>query len=306
MMKMKNARLRPLYSILLLFIGAPVLGMLAAPWVYRWLQSFAADGSVLDAPFHRVTSRLVLLMAAVLLFPVCKLCGFRSKADFGFAKCANWRSQFWLGIGLGTGSMLIVYLLGVLLGAYVWDFDKKTVASHLGAVAKILAGGLFAGVVEELFFRGFIFGALRKSLGVVAGILISSFFCSIIHFMRPSDPAVTDAWNSGFILFGNLFARAGANFLQEACTLFCMGLVLTTLYQWLKSVYLIIGLHTGWVWVIMLFRRFTDNWGRLEWLYGHSDWVSKSWMGSILAISFLIVVLLTSKHWKHLAEVSEI
>lgn len=299
---MKKDHLYPLYSILLLFVVAPVPAMLAAPWVYQLLQQFAVKDSLLDAPFYRVTSRLVLLMVILLLPFACRLSGFKTRADYGLAKCANRRLMFFFGIGLGAASMLAAYLPGALLGVYAWDGAGKTVSHHLCAVVKILIGGLAVGIFEEIFFRGFIFSALRKSFGVVAGIVIASFLFSIVHFMKPLDPAVTTAWNSGFLLIGHLFARAGEAFLQESCTLFCMGLVLCTLYQWLKSVYLLIGLHTGWVWVMMFFRHFTDNQKTMTWLYGTSDWISRSWMGSVLSVIFLASVWLTRSRWQQLAE----
>jgi membrane protease YdiL (CAAX protease family) len=296
--KMKTDRLRPLYSILLLFLGAPVLAALAAPWVYRLLQQFAAEGSVFDAPFYRVTSRVVLIMVAALLYPAYKLSGIRNKADCGLTGSPDRFALIRLGLGLGVGSMLITYLLGVALGVFVWDTGDKSLSYLITKTIQALVGGLAVGVFEEILFRGFIFGALRKSLGMVAAVILGSFLFSIVHFMRPVDPETVNQWNSGFLLFGNLFARAGDSFLQEASTLFCMGLVLSVICQWTKSVYVAIGLHAGWVWVMMLFRLFTDNQGNLVWLYGTNEWVSKAWMGPILSLVFLSAVLLTQKKWK--------
>jgi len=295
-MKTKD-RLYPLASLLLLFLAAPLLAVLGAPWVYRLLQRVAAEGSVLDAPFHRVTSRLVLIAVAAFLVPAYRLSGMRSREECGLPRTADRGRLIKLGIGLGIGSMLAVYLLGVVLGVYVWDTEGKSTEYLVRKVLQILAGGLFIGFFEELLFRGFIFEALRKSLGVIASILISSFFFSIVHFMRPVDPAVTGAWNSGLLLFGNLFARAGSDFLQEACTLFCMGLILSVLSHWMKSIYVAIGLHAGWIWVMMFFRLFTDNQKTMVWLYGTNEWVSKAWMGPILSLVFFAAVLLTRKKW---------
>lgn len=237
---MKKERLYPLYSLLLLLLGAPVLAALAAPWVYRWLQSFAPDGSVLDAPFHRVTARIVLVVILAFLFPAYRISGMHSRNDLGLVKSPRWKSLIGLGLALGIGSMLIVYLLGTVLGVYVWDAGDETASYLIRKIIQILIGGLFIGVSEEILFRGFIFGALRKSLGVVAAVLIGSFLFSMVHFMRPTDPETVNRWYSGFLLLGNLFARAGSSFPQEASTLFCMGLVLSVLCYWTKSVYVAI------------------------------------------------------------------
>ncbi|MCC7300363.1 MAG: CPBP family intramembrane metalloprotease [Verrucomicrobia bacterium] len=301
---MKTDRFHPLYSILLLFLAAPLLAALAAPWIYQGLQSFAAEGSVLDAPFYRVTSRIVLIMVAVLLYPAYKLSGIRSKADCGLTGSPDRFRLVRLGLWLGVGSMLAVYVLGVALGVFVWDTGDKSSSYLIRKTLQAIAGGLAVGIFEEILFRGFIHAALRKSLGVVAAVILGSMFFSIVHFMRPVNPEVINQWNSGFMLFGTLFARAGDSFLQEACTLFCMGVVLSVLCQWTKSVYIAIGLHAGWVWVMMLFRLFAENQKNLVWLYGTGEWVSRGWMGPILSLTVLAAVWLTRKYWKRFAEPS--
>jgi len=300
---MTNNRYRPLLSLLLIFIAAPLLAALVSPWVYQWLQSFAAEGSVLDAPFFRVTSRVVLVMVALMLFPAYKLSGMRGRGDWGLPKCTTRRRQIWIGIGLGVLSMLVVYLLGVALGVFAWDTRGKPEIYIARKTVQIIFGGLFIGFFEEILFRGFIQNALRKSLGLIAAVLLGSFFFSIIHFMRPVDPELMGQWNSGLLLFGNLFARAGDSFLQEACTLFSMGIVLAMLSHWMKSVYVAIGLHTGWVWVMMFFRLFTENQENLLWLYGDNDWVSKAWIGPMMALVVLVAVALTRKKWIALGNV---
>lgn len=299
---MKPERLYPLGSLLLLFLIAPVLAALAAPWIYQALQSFAAEGSVLDAPFHRVTSRIVLIMVALLLYPACKLSGIRNKADCGLTGLPDRFALIRLGLWLGIGSMLAVYLLGVVLGVFVWDTGGKSSSYLIRKIVQALAGGLAVGIFEEILFRGFILGALRKSLRSVTAVLFGSFLFSIVHFMRPVDPETVSQWNSGFLLMGNLFARAGESFLQEASTLFCMGVVLSVLTLWTHSIYVAIGLHTGWVWVMMLFRLFTDNQKNLVWLYGTNEWISKAWMGPVLAVFFLLAVFLTKKKWQTISE----
>ncbi len=294
---MNIQRFRPLASLLTLFIAAPLLAALLSPWVYRWLQSFAEEDSMLDAPFYRVTARLVLILVALLLVPAYKLSGMQGRDDWGLRKISSrWK---WVGVGLaiGVGSMLITYLLGSALGVFVWDTRGKAVSYLIRKTVQAVLGGLFIGFFEEILFRGYIQNALRKSLGLLPSILIGSAFFSIVHFMRPLNPEVMGEWNSGLLLFGNLFARAGDSFLQEACTLFCMGAVLATITHWMRSVWLAIGLHAGWVWVMMLFRLYTENQENLLWLYGENDWVSKAWIGPIMATLVWIGAILSRRIW---------
>jgi hypothetical protein len=62
-----------------------------------------------------------------------------------------------------------------------------------------------------------------------------------------------------------------------------------------------IGLHAGWVWVMMLFRLLTDNQKNLIGLYGTSEWVSKAWIGPILALAVLAAVAFTREKWNALS-----
>ena len=297
MSKMNKERVYPLLSILLLFVVAPLLAALISPWIYQGLQAVAPADSVLDAPFHRVTSRVVLVMVLVLLYPACRFGGFRRREDIGLVRDPRAGRLAGFGFLIGAVSMLAIYLPAVAMGVFRWDVAGVPLAKHLLKPLAITAGALFVGVFEEILFRGFIFGALRKSLGLAAGVLIGSLFFSIVHFMRPLDPEVVNAWNSGFMLFERLFARAGDAFLQEALTLFGMGVVLSMLFVWTRSLYLVIGLHAGWVWVMMLFRHFVQNTVTLPWLYGSNEWVSKAWIGPIAAVIFLAAAWLTRAYW---------
>jgi len=317
---------KPLVSLLLIFGVAPLLAVLVSPWVYQWIQRMSPDvmqwvqkseaagvhtfwadiaDSIFTASFRRVTARIVLIMALLMLGPTYRLSGLRTRENFGLPCRSNRFKLIRMGLVLAIVSMSMVYTLGVFLGVYAWDVGGGEGSYILAQLLKIAIGGMLIGLFEEILFRGFIFSALRKSLGLLASILWSSVLFAIVHFIKPVDLQVTDQWYSGLLLFGHLFSGVSDTFLQEACTLFCMGAVLATLSGWTKSVYLSIGLHAGWVWVMMCFRLFTENQGNLVWLYGTSDWLPNSWMGPMMALIVLVAVVLTRKKWIALAGVTE-
>ena len=312
---MNNTRFNPLVSLLLIFIAAPLLAALVVPWVYmaiqsrsvevmQWVQESEAAGthlfwadiadSIFTSPFRRVNDRLVLIFVLGLLVPAYRLSGLRGRADFGIPKRKDWARLFGSGLIVAAASMLFVYLIGLVAGVYRPGEVGGDVVSEL---LKIIIGMLLIGVIEEILFRGYILTALRKSLGAVPAILLSSVLFAAVHFIKPASPEITDRWYSGFLLFSNLFAKAGDTFWPEVCTLFCMGTVLATLSHWTRSVYICIGLHAGWVWIMMLFRLFTENQGRLVWLYGPGEWISKGWVGPLMALAVWAVVFLTRKKW---------
>ncbi len=312
---MKTDRLKPLASLLLLFAAAPLLAALISPWVYmaiqsraagvlQWVQECEAAGthlfwadladSVFDSPFRRVNDRVVLVLVLILLAPAYKLSGLHGRADFGVPPRRDGGRLFGAGLLVAALSMLLVYGAGLLAGVYA----PAPLESGIGAsVLKVILGALLIGVIEEILFRGFILNALRKSLGALPAVLLGSALFAAVHFIKPAEPAVTNRWFSGLLLLSSPFAQAGPTFWPEVCTLFCMGTVLATLSLWTGSVYLAIGLHAGWVWIMMLFRLFTDNQGHLTWLYGPGEWISKGWIGPLTALVVLAAVLVSRRKW---------
>lgn len=308
-------RFRPLISLGLLFVAAPLLALLISPWVYMTIQSrapevlqwvreseaagthlFWADlaDSVFGSPFRRVNDRCVLIAVLLFLVPAYRMSGLRGRADFGVPKRSDWMRLFGFGLLVAAASMLLVYLLGLFAGVYAPAELNSGIA---GDVFQMIIGALLIGVVEEILFRGYILNALRKSLGPVATVLLGSALFAAVHFIKPVEPETTDRWFSGLLLLSHPFAGAGPTFWPEVCTLFFMGTVLATLSLWTRSVYLAIGLHAGWVWIMMLFRLFTENQGKLVWLYGPGEWISKGWIGPLMALAVWAVVFAARKKW---------
>ena len=277
----------------------------------EWVRACAQTGdhafwadiadSIFTSPFRRVNDRLVLIFVLVMLIPAYRLSGLHGRADFGVPKQKDWASLFGFGLVVAISSMFLVYLVGLLVGVYC---PIEVGDDLVSALLKIIIGMFLIGAIEEILFRGYILTVLRKSLGVAPAILLSSILFSMVHFLKPENPVITNQWCSGLLLYSNLFTGAGDTFWQEFFTLFCMGTVLATLSYWTCSVYIAIGLHAGWVWVMMLFRLFVENQGRFTWLYGPNEWISNGWIGPMMALTVWVGVLLTRKKWIALGRVS--
>ena len=321
---MNNAKFKPLISLLLIFIAAPLLSALLTPWIYQAIQSqsaqvmewvhtceeagthtFWADiaDSVFTSPFRRVNDRVVLILILLFLPISYRLSGLRSLDSLGWPRRPDRLKLFAGALGVAMASMLAVYLLGVALGVYAWDGASLPAAQLTAGILKILLGGLLIGILEETLFRGVILNAFSTGLGRVAGILITSILFAVIHFIKPAEPEVLNQWYSGLLLYQHPFSGASGTVGIEMSTLLCMGLVLGALTSWTKSVYVAIGLHTGWVWVMMLFRLLTENQQTMVWLYGTSEWISTGWVGPIMALMILAAAFVTRKKWIALGNV---
>lgn len=71
-------------------------------------------------------------------------------------------------------------LFGVANPAFMEEFEG------VGLAGAVLLGAVWPAVVEELAFRGVMFGLLRKHLSVREAIFISSFAFAILHLSVPS------------------------------------------------------------------------------------------------------------------------
>lgn len=54
--------------------------------------------------------------------------------------------------------------------------------SGLGLIVTLLGVGIVGPIIEEIFFRGFLYGGLRKRLGVLGAMIGSTLFFTALHF----------------------------------------------------------------------------------------------------------------------------
>lgn len=118
--------------------------------------------------------------------------------------------------------------------------------------------GLLIGVIEEFFFRGFVFRQLQGILKgcVVPAVLVTSVFYGLIHFIGMKkifvgpDPGFSDGLKLIAAPFISLMDWP--NFWPEAVGLFLFGIALNSAVCRTGSLYPSIGLHAGCVFFIRL------------------------------------------------------
>ena len=135
--------------------------------------------------------------------------------------------QQWFGGGLEAMQSRLDLLLGSELS---WSHFFVT----------LLGAGLFAPVAEELFFRGFLYTALRQRFGIVAAAMISSLGFAVGHI---------DA-------------------LGVVAASFIMGLALALAYEYTRSLWTAIAIHVfnnslavAMVYLLMLVQAFLKEQG---------------------------------------------
>lgn len=168
----------------------------------------------------------VLLLGATVWFTIRKYGG--KWRDLGVQRPA--RGGVWLAIGLFGGAMLLQFVYGIVLDIAGISPDTDLpgqVFDHFLPFLVVLALTLvFAPVIEEIFFRGFVFGALRQRWGAVAAALASGVLFGLAHAGNPGYlpvlPAVVligalFAW--GYYFSGSILPSMGAHFLFNSLSL---------------------------------------------------------------------------------------
>jgi len=177
------------------------------------------------------------------------------------------------GIPLLVGAVVLIATRGFLLkNAVPW--------SSLGAV---LAAGIAVPLIEELFFRGLLLGILLRSLRPVVATLIISGFFAIVHFLKaPTRPNESVTWLSGFHSIANSFAKFADPMMVLASftTLFLIGWILADARLRTRSLFLPIGLHSGWIFVAGVVGKITKR-----------ETMILPWLGSNLLIGLLPLAL---------------
>jgi membrane protease YdiL (CAAX protease family) len=159
-----------------------------------------------------------------------------------------------------------------------------------------MVGAVIVGVVEEILFRGLLFSVLRRGFGVMTGVLITSLVFAAVHFADPEPPVgvVYGRWYAGLRLLTYMFTPHDMIWYSANMffTLFFMGLTLAFLRAHYKSIYMDIGLHAGWVWMMRTAGLVVSRQKSVyPWLFGPSTTVAKSGVALLLAVLLAVIAV---------------
>jgi membrane protease YdiL (CAAX protease family) len=251
----------------------------------------------LDYPPERIMGRLAQIFVLVGFWPLLKAMGLADRASLGYAVP---RRELLRAVILGwvLGLLILLALAGTLYGLQVRvpDPDPGPWSFLVAKSAQALLGGLVIGLLEETFFRGALYAALRRRGGVASAAFWSALLYALLHVMKPGalPPGVAFDWSGAWSMVVGVFADAVQwRHLDSLLALFAVGVFLALVRERTGHIGWCIGLHAGWVLVIQTTRRLTDADpdSSLAFLAGDYDgtigWLSTAWIGLLTLVLWI-------------------
>lgn len=251
--------MRPVRSLVLYFIAVFVGGALLAPWLFKVAVALGEHSSgfahLAANPFHRFVNRAMLGIAVIGLWPLLQSNGMLHFRSLGFSGGRHPVGRLLAGFLLGLGSLALVASIAVAFGGRTFD-HARTGAEILRHIFHASVSALIVAVLEELIFRGSLFGILRKATAWPIALVISSAVYALVHFLQGADSPGPVTWSSGLALLVRMF-DSGPALVPAVFTLFVAGAILALAYQRTGTLYYSMGLHAGWIFWLKSYGFFT-------------------------------------------------
>jgi membrane protease YdiL (CAAX protease family) len=283
-----QAGVRPL-PVLLLYLAFVFIGAaLIAPWIYFAVQKAAQHSPsfvwLSKNPFHRFVHRALLLFAIVGLWPFCRFSRITWQG-LGLRFSRAEIKKFAAGLVVGFISLALVAACALVSGAR--EFHQPSNPATIVIIALLTAVGV--GFIEELIFRGALFGSLKCTGSWKNALIVSSAIYAIVHFFsRPAAPPEV-TWLSGFfILKEMLHGFVDLHSLVPGfLNLAIVGAILAFSFQVTRTLWFSIGLHAGWIFWVQTYGGFTVKSATSnEWFWGTTKLID-GWMATILIVVVL-------------------
>jgi membrane protease YdiL (CAAX protease family) len=121
---------------------------------------------------------------------------------------------------------------------------------------------MLIGLIEEFFFRGFLFLTLKDLWNTKGSLVVTNLIYALVHFFPKNRPFVGPeprAWDS-FRILGSMVPDLGrTEILGAFLGLFLFGLLLSLAFLRTGSLFLPIGIHGGCVFALKMSPRFVPD-----------------------------------------------
>ncbi|MFH1968959.1 MAG: lipopolysaccharide kinase InaA family protein [Verrucomicrobiota bacterium] len=238
---------------------ASALSVLIMNGAHAW--GGVAGAYLIEEGADKVMRRCLLGFSIAFLMIFLWRAGWRGWKDCGFTTTdpdwswRPWHAGLLNGIVLGILTMGVVGTLTILAGIHRL-YITLSLTSILIKVVALLLSALVVGFFEETVVRGILFRVLARIWRAWPAAVLSSLIFAVAHFIEPSQEAfigtsflsVTQAvFVSTFTMFWQT-PSLGLQFIN----LSLLGIVLCAFVIRTKTIWLSVGAHVAWVWMIKL------------------------------------------------------
>ena len=281
---------------LLAYFAATVLfGALTAPLLYWAVQSLTARGVLpflAEYDFQRFFHRALLVGALLFFYPLLRWLRIGGWRELELAPNRNRWRDVGTGFALAAGPLLCFGWILLTLGVYSW---RNTIPLMQLADRSLTA--VVVPFIEEPLFRGLFLGVLLRTSPVKFAVFLSSAIFSILHFLKPGEETTAAiTWASGFEAVARSFHQFSEPLLVAAgfTTLFLLGWILADARIRTRSLWLPIGLHSGWIFASAIFNKVA----RRE--YEALPWLGKNLLIGIAPLCVALISWVLLRVWlKH-------
>ncbi len=168
------------------------------------------------------------------------------------------------------GAVIALLSMGVLravtlaMGAHSWTPMEMGTAGRIAMVARFFAAAVIVAVVEETAVRGILYRVLARVAGIWPAALVSSVLFAVAHYINP-DSASFDGvgfWSRTLAVLQSTAASAALYTTPwnwfSMLNLALMGVMLCAMQQRTGSIWMCVGAHACWVFIIQTFHFFSD------------------------------------------------
>ena len=263
----------------MIFLAAALtLACIISPWLAIGADWFATEWPEIlseRVSFDKVFNRAFMIAGMILFIAYHRtLAPAEIKRLLSPGFCIALRN-FFTGWGLAVLSMVLLVIAMAATNVFR-PYIRVSLTTGLSRFAGAFSAGIFAGLLEEVFFRGMLFFGIRKTGHPTRAYLFANFFYAAINFVKPGGEYFLDGVNvlAGFrhlIITFEPFLDP-IPLLPGMTGLFLIGVVLSYALARTGNLWASIGLHAGWVLSLKLIKVFGNFWrADLGWAFGAAE-----------------------------------
>jgi uncharacterized protein len=286
----------PLLAVFIYFVVVFAGAAIIAPRFYSTAQFLQYEVSgrfhdIASQPFHRYMVRCLQLVAIIALPSLLKAFGIRSFSALGLKTGLRHFGEALQGIVWGVISLLLVSALLVASNIRVADFDHDSF-QWLRHVKNAGIAAIVVSLLEEILFRGALFGALRRYHPFWPAALLSGAIYALLHFLEKPENPPTVEWNSGFVVLAQMFhGLTDWQLLVPAfLNLTLLGALLALALERTVALHFSIGLHAGLIFSFKTFGFLTNQTSKTASTFWGSDKLLDGWATTLILLVVFVLI----------------